>query len=232
MRMTHTSSLGLAMLAALALAAPQAAHAQSTIYTTQAAFDAALGSGLATAYTETFTGDAGTAFSDPFSSKGFSYTVTAPPSTGIIIDPMTQSNLVYRDGSIIGPDFNNSYLVFTFTTPNVTAVGGNFFETDINGTVISGDTISLGLNDGTSTSFTSTSASDFTGFVSKVPIQSLTFIPPEPTIGSYATVDNFTVASASATVAPEPSSVAVLAVTGLFAGGLLLKARRRRAITA
>jgi hypothetical protein len=194
------------VLAAVVLvAATGAAQAATTVYTTAAAFNALLAPG---AYTETFTQpavDSGPLFT--YSGGGFSYNVTASPGD------------VYRSGTLIGTNTPNETLQLTFTTGNVTAVGGNFFITNISD-VFQPVSVTLGLNDGTTVSYTPTGVGTFRGFISTVPILSL--VMTAPTGGQfYNSLDNLTVASA----VPEPGTYLMLAM-GL--GGMLLVRRARR----
>ncbi len=191
--------------AVVLVASAGAAQATTTVYTTAASFQALVAPG---AYTETFTRpavDSGALFT--YSGGGFSYDVTADPG------------VVYRSGSIIGNNTPNETLTLTFTTGNVTALGGNFFITDI-GDAFQSVGVTLTLNDGTVQSYTPTDVSTFRGFISTVPILSLTMSAPQG--GQfYNSLDNLTVGSA----VPEPSTYLMLAL-GL--GGMLLMRRARR----
>ena len=109
-------------------------------------------------------------------------------------------------------------LIISFASPNVFAVGGNFFNTDSNFNIIPGNiTISVAgvsyvyASDGSSTSFggfVSTS-----GAIDWIKIES---IQGGPTLNLYPTVDNLVVG-----VVPSPAVLALGALAGAFG-------RRRR----
>ncbi len=191
-------------VAALALAAASVASAQTVTYTSSAAF---LPNVAAGSYTETFADPSFSGELDAtFSSGAFSYVVSAPGG-------------LYGNGTFIGTNLPNETLTITFTGAPVTAVGGNFWATNISD-VFQAQPVTVTLSNGTTTSFTPTSAtvSSYRGFTSTLAITSLTL---SSTAAVYAGMDNFTVGSA----VPEPTSYMLFAL-GL--GGLLL-ARRRQA---
>lgn len=206
--------LALSTLATLTLAAVPAL-ATTTTYTTQASFMAAV---QPNAYTETFSGAAGTATSYSFSSKGYGYTVTASPAQGMADD-------VYRSGSFIGNYYSNTSLTITFTGTRPTAIGGNFYITDANDSFAAMAPVTIGLSDGTVTTFTPASASTYRGFTSTAAITSLTLAAPGDNV--FNTVDNLTVGTAASVAAvPEPATWASMAVS-IFT--LIVLARRSRA---
>jgi hypothetical protein len=182
------------------------ATAATTVYTTSASFLAQVAPG---AYTETFT-----ALSNPppgpatFSSGGFAYTAFAPGD-------------LYLAGGFLGTSQISEALKITFTSGNVTAVGANFYSTNISD-AFQAVSVTLTLNDGTLQTFTPTSvATSFRGFVSTVPITMLTMSAPGAAL--YAGMDNVTVGRAA--LVPEPASWLLL---GLGLGGVGLLAARRR----
>lgn len=182
------------------------AGAQAQVYTSLATFQTAIGND-AGAYTETFTGNAGSTSSQSFSGGTplMGYTITGPAAGG-----------VYREGTFIGNNNSNSTFTITFTSGNVLAVGGNFFITDFNDAFVTNAAVTLTYNDGTTTTFTPADASAFSGYVSNLPITSL--VMSAPGASRFNTIDNLIVSSV-----PTPGAAAVLALAGLVAG------RRRRA---
>jgi hypothetical protein len=193
------------VVAAVAFAAASAVSAQTVTYTTSPAFMANVAPG---SYTESF---ASPFFSgDPsadFSGGGFAYTVSAPGS-------------LYGNGTLIGTNLPGEVLSVVFTGAPVTAVGGNFWATNISD-VFQAVPVTLTLSDGTTAIFTpaSETVDSFRGFTSAVPITSLTIAS---TAATYAGMGNLTVGVA---VVPEPGTWLLM---GLGLGGLLL-ARRRQA---
>jgi hypothetical protein len=212
------------VLGLLAVLAPfagvtSAAHAASQIYTNEASFLAALQPGSST---ENFTSAGNTsALSYSYSGSGLGYTVTAPGTT------------VFQAGTNISTTLP-SPLVFTFTTGNVTAVGGNFFLVNSANEFQSGP-VTATLSDGTTATITptSTSTGTFLGFISPTAITSLTFSTPAGGaggVGLYNAVDNLTVGTAvpGNTTAPEPGSLALLLSVAGVAGMVIRKRRGMR----
>jgi hypothetical protein len=202
---TASSFLCVGVLAA----AVAPALAVTNIYTTQASFLANVAPG---AYTEAFTR---TSFafvpSATFSAGGFSYTATA---TG-------GGNAVYLSGSFLGNAFGNQSLTLTFGGGGVTAVGGDFFITNIDEEFLAAP-VSVTLSDGTSATFTPSAAgTPYLGFTSTTPITSLVMRVAGTT--RFNTIDNLTVGLAA--VVPEPGSYALM-LAGLFALGTFAKRRR------
>ena len=132
--------------------------------------------------------------------NGYSYTVG------------TQAGAVsglFNDLGFISTDNEADSIVVTFTGAPVTAVGGNFWATDISFNP-TGTDITINLSDGTNVSYTSTGPSDFRGFISDVAITSIQIDAPG-TAFAWATMDNLTVGAA----VPAPGAVAVLGLAGL-----------------
>lgn len=194
-------------VAAVALAATSAASALTATYTSPAEFLAWVAPGSNTQ-----------GFDDPsfslepsfkFGGGAFIYTVSAPGG-------------LYGNGIFIGTNFPGESLTVTFTGFNVSAFGGNFYATNIDG-AFQATPITLTLSDGTTSTFTPSSATtgSFRGFTTDFPsINSFTIAS---TGAVFVGMDNFTVGSVG--VVPEPTSYMLFAL-GL--GGLLL-ARRRQA---
>jgi hypothetical protein len=191
-------------LAAALLAVSAAASAQTTTYTTAATFLANVAPG---SYTEGF---ADPFFSgDPsatFTGNGFTYTVSAPGG-------------LYGNGTLIGTNLPTEALTVTFSGATVTAIGGNFWSTNISD-VFQPVPVTLTLSDGTITTFTPSSETvgSFRGFTSTVGITSMQITS---TAGVYAGMGNLTVGVAAI---PEPGTWLMMA---LGVGALLLRNSRR-----
>lgn len=203
------SVASLTALASLALFGATA-HA-ATVYTSPADFLPLVAAG---SYTETFSimvpDSPFAAFTSPLT--GFGYTVTG--GTGDIYI-----------NNIIGNDTSNTSLTFTFTGAPVTAIGGNFFTTDISDGVKAGP-ISITLSDGTVESYTSSATTpDFRGFISDVPITSFTLAPGGN--GNFNTVDNLVIGQAAAAVVPESGSFALALPALAMVGAVVIKRRKK-----
>ncbi len=193
------------LLSAAALAVLSASSfAVTTVYSSSGSFLANVAPG---SYTETFTGLSSPAPGPaPFSGGGFAYAVSAP-------------NDLYANGDFLGTNLPNEALTVTFTSGNVTAVGGNFYITNISD-AFQPLLVKLTLSDGTTANFTPTSVSDsYRGFTSNVTVTSLVVSAPGASL--YAGLDNLTV---GVTVVPEPGTWLLM---GFGVAGLL--AARRRA---
>ena len=184
------------------------ASGTTTIYTNQASFLAALDPG---SYDETFDGFIqGNTLPSPlnFSQGGFGYSAA-----------VADGSPFYTEGvpgdTYLSTNTDARAIVFTPTGGNINAIGGDFFLTDTLGAFFQG-TVSLSLDDGTTTTLTNPAGTGFLGFISSVPIGSLTFT--SPAAPGYATVNNLIVGQA----VPEPSTWLLLA------GGVLPLASRLR----
>lgn len=198
------------MVAAL-VAATGGAQAVTTVYTTEASFLAQVAAG---SYTEGFTGAGGSAASYSYSGGGFGYTITATAALG---GPST----VYHSGSFVGNNIAAESLTVTFTAGSPTALGGNFYITNISD-VFQTAAVTLGLSDGTSITYTPASTAEYRGFISTVPITSITMAAP--LASQFNTLDNLTVGLA--TVVPEPATYLMMAL-GL-SGLLMLRRSQQR----
>ena len=207
---TRTASLVVAtLLVAFAFSTP--AHA-ATVYTNFASF---LGA-LTNSYTDNFSGITNTSSevtSAPqnFSGNGMSLSADTAPT------PNDLYTLVNGGTKLLSVNDAVSSLVFTLTSGNITAVGGNFFITDEPGNFVA-DTIDILFSDNTSTNWAPSSASDFIGFVFDTPVTSMTLSRGVST--NYVTAGTITVGQV-----PEPSTMALLLMTG---AGALWMARQKR----
>ncbi len=183
-----------------------AGAANAAVFTTQAAFLPNLAPGFF--FNDFNTVPNGASGPLNFSGNGFAYTV------GTQIGAVSG---LFNDGGRISTDNATDQIVITFTGAPVTAVGGNFWSTDINFNPIA-TTVTVNLSNGDSASFNSTSSADFRGFTSAVAIASLSIDAQETPSFAWATLDNLYVGQEI----PAPSSLALLGI------GALAAARRRR----
>jgi hypothetical protein len=204
----------LSLLKSLSLAAllcsAAAARADITIYTSQADFLAATSArGVDTfddlevvPYASPLARSAG-AYSYRASSGGDLFGAGSPGdvwlSTNVRTDAITFGN--FSDG--------------------VSAVGGNFFGSDITGSFIPGTNMILTASDGTLTTtayLNDTTVTSFVGFVSTAPLSSLVL-----TSGGlyWTTANNLTLAMASPV--PEPASYGLLLAGLCLLGGLTVR---------
>ena len=183
----------------------------TVIYSTEATFVGAIQSGyfLNEFNDLNYFDDAGA--SKSYSGSGYSYTITSPGDNGTLyaIEPGAIS---------VGYQFYP--LLVTFTSGNVSAVGGIDFLSDIHGFTVGGD-VKVTLGDGTKVTLAS---GGFAGFVSAGPaITSLEIVSLPQDNGHYASLDHLYVGAAAA---PEPTSAVLL----LSSGAMLLLRRRRAAV--
>lgn len=182
--------------------------AQTTTYTDSASFLANVDAGF---YYEDFSGVAGGAGGPlSFSSGAWSYDIDTAPGS------VTFPGGLFNDPGIVSTNTAGDPIQIDFTGAAVTAVGGNFFASDINFALIPSDVV-VTLSDGTTESF---NGGDFRGFTSTGSIASLTVVTNDPNVAAWATIDDLYVGTATV---PEPSS-ALLIFTSLV--GLLAFRRR------
>lgn len=143
---------------------------------------------------------------------GYAYTVDT-------IGPGNTAPLsgLYNDIGVISTDNSADLIRVTFTGAPVTAIGGNFWSTDISVQPFA-STVTIALSNGDVESFASTSAADFRGFTTNVAITSITIDAADISPAFvWSTLDNLYVG----TNVPAPASAVLLAMGGLVA-------RRRR----
>jgi hypothetical protein len=185
--------------------------AVSSIYTNKADFDVAIAGALGT-YTETFSSLSPGSLASPqsFSNGIFSFSaVASSATTGLYVVDSAGDNWLAAAADA-------SSLIFSFTSGNVTAVGGNLFLINSEFSPVSNNLI-LQLSDSTATNFTVSSAEDFFGFVSDVPVLSLSVT--SQAADNFSTAANLTVAN----TVPEPSTFALLLAGFALLGFVMIR---------
>lgn len=217
------------LLQSVALAAMTAvggaAHAAFTVYDNQATF---LGM-ISSPGVDTYTGLSITAStSSPLIRSAGSYSYTAT-----VLSPTSANPLFFGAGTAADPWLSTNTatdsISFSGFSGGVSAIGGNFFDSNIAGAFAAGS-ITLTATDSFGATLTQTitgaTTSSFLGFVSTGTITSLVVTsvqPDSPTaLSLWPTVDNLTL---GVTAVPEPETYALL-LAGLALVGAA--ARRRR----
>lgn len=217
--MTTSRALRLAAIPLL-LCLSSMSHAGFTVYTTQAAFNAA----TTAPGVDTYTGLSitGSTPSPLIRTAGaYGYTATASTTT------------FFGAGTTANPWLSTNTATDTITFNNflggAQAIGGNFFGSDISGLFANGNVVITAVdNTGTSVqTITNAAVTSFLGFVSSGTLISLSVSAVQPTASFlWPTVDNLTLARVAANgTVPEPASMAML-LSGL--GIMAMLARRRR----
>ena len=213
-----TSNVLIRPMAAVALlVAAGASHSAITVYTSLAAFNAAVG----VTGTDTFAGMSVTrSTASPLVRNAGAYNYTATVSdSGVFFPAGTTAN------PALSPEIAEHRITFSGFGASVVAAGGNFYGSNIVGVFSAGD-MSVTATDsggGITRVIVGATTGSFLGFVSNGPLSSLSVAAVQPTPEIlWPTIDNFVLATA----VPEPQTYALL-LGGLGLVGFL--ARRRRA---
>lgn len=208
----------LALCVLIALLALSCSAYATTIYTSEAAFLAAVAPGY---YLESFStfSDGDPLGGDPSPTDYHSPTVNGFSWNTYAVDGLWS----LQNGVSAAYPFEP--LVITFTGGPVTAVGGIFAATDYAGDPIPAASVLLALSDGTTKSVDGTG---FVGFTSTAPISSISITPVQyEAEASWAAFSHFYTGSTTGGAAvPEPSSILSM-LTGLIGGGSIVLRRRR-----
>ncbi len=202
--------LSLSAVAVAALAG--AAFGQSTVFNNQAAFVGQLQGAF---LFDDFAGiPTGLQNDLVFSGNGYSVTVGARDS---LVDGNGTDDGLFNDPGILSTNSATDAIRFDFGA-GVTAVGGNFFASDITFSAIP-LTLTFNLSDGTSQTVNTVSSSDFTGFINLAGISSMVVDAPDSGgTFNWAAAEAIWVGNA----VPTPGALAVLGMAGVAA------TRRRR----
>ncbi len=204
------------LAAAALLAVAGASQATVTVYTSQAAFLAA----ISNVGVDTFDNMALSSVPSPIFRNAGPYSYTGAVSTTSFFQAGTTADVWLSTNTA------TDTITFNAFSGGVQGVGGNFFGSDINGAFLAGSlTITATDASGTVTqTLDATSSSSFLGFVSNGAMTSLTVTSVQPVSGFlWPTVNNLTMGVAAAV--PEPQTFAML-LAGLGFVGFM--ARRRR----
>ncbi|MEM1184345.1 MAG: PEP-CTERM sorting domain-containing protein [Planctomycetota bacterium] len=192
-----------------------AGAASGQVFTSQAAFDAA----LATSFSEDFSGNTFGGSEDFWSGNGFSMTASAVDG----VDGGGGSLTLFNDVGILSTNSAVDAIQLDFTGP-VQAFGGTIFASDINFAAQPGFQLIFTFSDGTSETVTTAGATDFFGYANAAGITSVTIDAPDLVDPFFGNTPNWTALSSATvgTLVPAPGAMAVLGLGGLAA------ARRRR----
>ena len=228
--MTFSRIHALRPLAAVALLAIAGqANATITVYTSLAAFQAAVG----TTGTDTFAGlSISGETASPLNRSAGSYTYTA---TGSGNTSTSGDNNFWGGGTTANPFLSTNIagvkITFSNFSNGVVAIGGNFFASNVSGLYTAGG-VKLVATDASGSvtqtiSPTGATAGSFLGFVSDGPITSLALNSVIVSSALWPSADNLVLANAAAPV-PEPQTYALL-LGGLGLVGFIAGRRRRPA---
>ncbi len=194
-------------IGAVAAAVATAAASAGTVYTDSTSFLGNVAAGYFLNDFASVTEGPSADITDSF--NGFSYTISG------VTGPLYNGN-----GNVsIASSFDS--IEVTFTGNPVTAIGGNFWAHD--GNSLASD-ITILLSDGTGTTFSVSSTSDFRGFTSSVAISSM--VVSTDGGAAWAFMDNLYVGTAISVVPVPTAAWAGLGLLGVMGG---VRVTRRRA---
>jgi hypothetical protein len=211
MKKTALSSIAALIAACFSISTASA----QTAYTNSSAFFSAITSSNYTETYNSYTYQAQPTSPQSFTNNGFSYNAFAGSGTFYI------PGITNPPADLWFSVFSPTSITFTNFSPNISAIGGNFFATDFNGnfTNIAITVIATFANTTPSiTNYIASSTSSFLGFAYATNLVSLSI---QASDGQYATVNNLTVG-----VVPEPSTYALLGLAAAGFAGYVIRRRR------
>lgn len=206
-----SSKLVAAAIFVATIGLPFASDAAIQVYLTRAAFLSAVSSPGVDSFSDLTAGDE--LSTSLYRNAGtYSYVAT---STSNFFSVGTAGEILLSTNDAIAS------MVFSDFGGGATAIGGNFFGSDINGGFSAGNVTLTALTASESVEWTIVDAvaSSFVGFVSTESIFSLVLRAEQPPTLLWPTVDNLTLAGTEVSAVPEPGRFGLL-VAGLAVLGL------------
>ena len=198
------------------LAFGNVANAATIVYTSQAAFVAAL---TGTSYTETFSSTTGSgSASASYSGSSYGYNVTAATAANV-----AGTIYISAAGGFIGSNSPINKLIVTSTGNSFNAIGGNFFLTNQTD-VFQASPVTITLSNGFTDTYTPTTVATFRGYISDTTITTLTMgVSPAAT---YNSVDNLIVSNVAPVVVPEANTMALLGLALPVIGAVVIRRKK------
>ena len=212
-------------LAAAVLGTAVPAAAAVVFYTDQAAYEAALGTSVASDNFSDLTPDAALAGPLARFAGGSGYRARAVLA---LPDPGAEDFFPIAPGgnTALSSNFSTASMVFDQFSQSVRGISGQFFSSDEFGSLLAGtlDLVLFDQDGGFNYSLASGSAPSFLGFISNGSFSGFSLVALQPTDGSfrYAAVDDLGLAARQAVPEPGAASLSLLAL-----GLMLLVAKRR-----
>ena len=211
-------------LAAAVLGTAVPAAAAVVFYTDQAAYEAALGTSVASDNFSDLTPDAALAGPLARFAGGSGYRARAVLA---LPDPGAEDFFPIAPGgnTALSSNFSTASMVFDQFSQSVRGISGQFFSSDESGSLLAGtlDLVFFDQDGGFNYSLASGSAPSFLGFISDGSFSSFSLSAVQPSGGfRFAAVDDLSLAARQAVPEPGAASLSLLAL------GLMLLVGKRR----